>query len=1025
MGQVASATLSGSVTDQAGAVVPGATVTVLNLETALKRQAITSSEGYFTVPLLPPGTYSLKAQGQGFAPIEVENVVLNVGDQKSLQIQLKAGDISVNVQVDSTAAAVKTDGAVSTVVDKQFVEKIPMNGRSFQSLILLTPGVTTNTPQVTALLGNNGEFSVNGQRTESNIYTVDGVSANNGVYIYGYSAPGAGAGLPTATTIGTTQSLISLDALQEFRVSSSSYAAEYGHSPGGQFSFISKAGTNKFHGSAFEYLRNDEFDANDWFNNSLRVARPAELQNDFGVTVGGPIMLLRFANDGRRTWFDGRNRTFFFFSYEGLRLRQPLAASLVYVPSLALRQRAPAVLQGVLNAYPLPTGATHDNGLAEYLMSDSLPSKLNSTSIRIDHNFSSSVRMFFRFSDTPSDSVTRAVTYYETKRFSPRSYTFGLSAAVTDALINDFHFGYSQNKGGVEDKLAGVDGAKPVDLFQAFGVDRTAHPTAYLFVGLYFSGSLNGVTESKVAQRQNQWNVSDVVDYARGSHHLKAGVDYLQTGSDLGRTDPYSYALFDSSAAVIANNSFMAQFIRYFDTHPIYKNIALFGQDEWRVTPRLNISLGLRWEVAPAPSVSRGSLPRVVTGSFTQPSTLALAADGTPFYETTYNNFAPRFGASYLVSNASEHETVIRGGVGVFYDSGQNIRAGAFDANPGVTAYKSYTNVSFPLTPTQTNVTLADTLIPPFPLLYAFGDPTTPFKLPYTIQYNLTAEQTFGKAGVLSIAYVGARGRRLVEWDTRNVRTFNPTFQLITFTRNGLTSDYDGLQIQFQRRLRCGLQILSHYTWSHALDYGSTNRSMPVLRGNSDFDLRHNVSAAITYEIPIVFKKGWANAAFSNWSIDGRFTARSSFPITLAGNTLIDAVGQQYQSGVDLVAGVPIYIEDPAFPGGRRVNPVAFKLPATGKLGNAPRNFVRGFGAKQVDMVLRRNFPLSEQVRLQLGWEVFNLFNHPNFGFINTTSGNSQFGLATKMLSSSLGGLSALYQQGGARSMQGNVRLTF
>src|SRR5215475_4815230 len=269
--QVSSAALSGTVTDQNGAVVPGATVTVLNLSNALRRQATTSDQGAITVPLLPAGTYNVKVLSQGFSPLEIQNVILNVGDQRALQIQLKAGDVTATITVDSAAETVRTDGAVSTVVDRQFVEKIPLNGRSFQGLFLLTPGVTTNTPQQGALPGYSGEISVNGQRAESNRFAVDGVSANNGVYVYGYSTAGTGGGVPTSTTVGTTQSLIALDALQEFRVSSSSYSAEFGRSPGGQFSFVSKSGASSFHGSAFEYIRNDKLDANDWFNNKLQV----------------------------------------------------------------------------------------------------------------------------------------------------------------------------------------------------------------------------------------------------------------------------------------------------------------------------------------------------------------------------------------------------------------------------------------------------------------------------------------------------------------------------------------------------------------------------------------------------------------------------------------------------------------------------------------------------------------------------------------------------------------------------------
>ncbi len=355
-GQSATATLSGTVTDQNGAVVPGATITLVNNGTTLQRQATTSESGGFTIPLLPPGTYILNAQRDGFAPVRVENVVLNVSDQKSLQIQLKAGNINEQVQVTSDASLINESPAVGTVIDRTFVGNLPLNGRSFQDLILLTPGVSTQSPsgRTAVGFGLTGEFSVNGQRTESNNYVVDGVSANvgtstgQGVTFYA----GASGSLPGSTALGTTQALVSVDALQEFRVQSSTFSAEYGRVPGGQFSFVTKSGTDQLHGSGFEYFRNGIFDAQDWFNNYFGIPQLDIRQNDFGGTLSGPVRI--------PSLYNGKHRTFFFFSYEGLRLRSPQPASVSYVPDSALRASAPAPLNQVLNAFPLPTtGGMH------------------------------------------------------------------------------------------------------------------------------------------------------------------------------------------------------------------------------------------------------------------------------------------------------------------------------------------------------------------------------------------------------------------------------------------------------------------------------------------------------------------------------------------------------------------------------------------------------------------------------------------------------------------------------------------
>lgn len=1020
--QSTSATLSGTVQDENGAVVPSAEITVFNPATALRRQVETSDEGFFTVVLLPPGTYTITARRSGFAPVEIRNVVLNVGDQKSLQIQLKAGDVNAQVTIDSTAEAITTDGSVGTVVNRQFVENIPMNGRSFQSLILLTPGVVTNSPQASAASGFSGEFSVNGQRTEANRYTEDGVSANNAPYPFGFGSSGTGGGLPTATATGTTQSLVSLDALQEFRVLSSSYSAEYGRSPGGQFSFITRSGTNDLHGSAFEYFRNDALDANNWFNNRSGFAKSKERQNDFGGTFGGPVVIPRL--------YRGHDRTFFFFSYEGLRLRQPLAATLSNVPSVDLRNNplVSPVLQSALRSFPLPNGVNVSDGLAEYVFTDSVPSSVDSTSIRIDHNINNSQRFFFRYSYAPSSATVRSATVYTTTHYEPQLYTIGLTSTLSSRFTNEFRLGYSRNKGETADRPFTGDGAKPFDLNEAQGIDIKANPRALVLVGLFYGDFGPYVGVQFLSTPQNQWNVTDAATFIAGKHQFKFGVDYLRTSSELQRADPQVVAMFFSLADVLASQPSQIIVQRYGKSFPAFTNVGVFAQDDWRVSRRLMLSFGLRWDVSPPPSAWRGELPRVLSGSILQPSTLTLAPEGTPLWKTTYNNFAPRVGASY-VFGSTDFQRVVRGGYGIFFDNGQNSRSHAFGNNPGSFYSTAYTGVSFPLASQLLDVSIANSLNPPFDSIYQFGDPAFPFKLPYSHQWNLTVEQMFHANQFVTISYVGSRGRRLLELQGLNLSAFNRNFPSVNVVRNGLTSSYDAFQAQYQRRLSRGLQAVASYTWSHSIDYGSQNANLPARRGDSDFDLRHNFSAAVTYDFPRAFKAGVAGALLDRWSLDGRFSARSAFPVTLNGRQLTDrATGQRYFGGLDLVPGMPLYVYGSNFPGGRRINPAAFKLPVGSQVGNAPRNFVRGFGATQFDAALHREFVLTERFRLQFRLEAFNLFNTPNFGLINSTfstNPQSQFGKATAMLNGSLGGLSALYQQGGPRSVQLSLRLAF
>jgi hypothetical protein len=359
----ASATLYVHISDPSGALIVGATVVLRNTDTTQEQHSTSGRAGTTTFPYLKPGHYALVLTKGGFDSIAIDDITLNVGDEKYLHLVLKVGSSSQSITVNGSELTIDTtDASVSTVIDRTFVENTPLNGRSFQSLILLTPGTITNTPQQSSSIGNTGEFSVNGQRTESNYYTVDGVSANVGVS--SNLAPNGGGpsgSLSASTALGTTQGLVSVDALQEFRVESSTYSAEYGRNPGGQFSMVTRSGTNDWHGSVFDYFRNDALDANNWFNDNTVPITPkqAERQNDFGGTLGGPIRLPHLYN--------GTNRSFFFFSYEGLRLVEPVATNVTYVPDTSLRQSASGPLQQALNAFPIPNSTDLGGGVGEYV----------------------------------------------------------------------------------------------------------------------------------------------------------------------------------------------------------------------------------------------------------------------------------------------------------------------------------------------------------------------------------------------------------------------------------------------------------------------------------------------------------------------------------------------------------------------------------------------------------------------------------------------------------------------------------
>lgn len=301
----------------------------------------------------------------------------------------------------------------------------------------------------------------------------------------------------------------------------------------------------------------------------------------------------------------------------------------------------------------------------------------------------------------------------------------------------------------------------------------------------------------------------------------------------------------------------------------------------------------------------------------------------------------------------------------------------------------------------------------------------TDLQLPYALEWSAGLEQALGKSQTMSLSYVASSGRRLIQ--TQKISPKNPNFtSIFYFPGAGVTSDYQSLQAKFQRQMSKGLSAIGSYTWSHSLDFGSNYSALPVSRGNSDFDVRNNLQAGLSWDLPVFQSGREINAFVNGWGVDSRLVARTAFPITLQGSSVTDpTTGSTYYTNVNVVAGIPIYVNGSQYPGGRVLNRAAFTVPTGTDTGNAGRNFVRGFGATQFNVAVRRHFSISERVGLQFRAEAFNILNHPNFGYVNPTLSTANFGYATKMLNQSLGSVVSQYQQGGPRSMQFALKLLF
>ncbi|MFC6645546.1 carboxypeptidase regulatory-like domain-containing protein [Granulicella cerasi] len=1023
------AAITGQIQDASGAVIRGAEIRIVEQSQGTTRTLHTNNAGAYSAPFLNPGSYRVYVQAPSFSTAASGPLVLTVGQTLVFNVTLQVGGAQQEVSVDGGSSLINTsDASVSTVVDQKFVKNMPLNGRSFQDLISMTPGVITASPQSSPSVQSQGDFSVNGQRTEANYYTLDGVSANTGAgFPNGTGQSGTTGSVPGSTALGTTQSLISVDALQEFRVSSSSYSAEYGRSPGGQFSFTSRAGTNAVHGTAFDYLRNDVFDANDWFNNFNGVRKTALRQNDFGGTLGGPIIIPKL--------YSGKDRSFFFFSYEGLRLLQPTAATLQYVPSAAVRSAAPAPLQPVFNAFPLPTGnelLTSTgvlSGLSPFVAGYSLPGSVDSTSIRLDQRLTSRLNSFFRYSDTPTSTSSRTLSTLLHQSQNSVSYTLGVDGMLNHGITNSFRLGFTDSTAKQTGALDSFGGANPGNFHDLFGV-----PGAYATYQYYPYLNVTGVGSAALnvynaSNGLRQWNMTDTVALSTGHHQVRIGVDYRHLTSPLNPTAIATYAYFYSRAAMVGNAATTAYIYKLAPATPTFNELSVFAQDEWRVAPTVSISAGIRWEFNPPMGATDGRIPYTAYGNPKQPSTLTLAPPGTPLWSTYWYNFAPRLGIAWTAHQQQGHETVIRAGAGVFYDTGNQTAATGY-TGVGYRALVSKSNVALPFDSSLFNFSINATAPYTSAVVYVFPHH---LQAPYTLQWNIGLDQAMGRAQTMTLTYVGASGRRLLQRQLSNVSSLNPNFGSILYYPNGVTSNYNALQLKFQRSVTKGLQALASYTWSHSLDYGSTNASYPLTYGNSDFDVRNNFQGGLSWDIPSSVKHSTLAFLSQGWGIDGRLNIRSAFPITLTGNLLVDSTGTQYYSGVNYNPAHPIYLYGSQYPGGRAMNggpkvspaTAAFTLPTGTAAGNASRNFVRGFAANQVNVAVRRNFVIAEPLSLQFRAEAFNILNHANFGYIDPTLSDAQFGQATKMLNASLGSQSSLYQQGGPRSMQFTLKLIF
>jgi hypothetical protein len=973
--------LAGLIQDTSGGALPVTIVTVMDQDSGIRRAGRTDGEGAYAIPGLPAGEYRVTVRRPGFQTIVRWNVKVEAGQEARLDFVMLVGSMQEVIIIQGGPSPINTtDGSLGTVVGRGPIESLPVSGRGVISLVELSPGVVA-TPAAT---GEAGQFSTNGLRANTNYFTVDGVSANTSVTGAGLPAQFAGAALPAMTAFGSTENLASMDALDEVHILSSSFAPQFGRLPGAQVALTTRSGSDQYHGSASWALRNEALNANDAFAQGNGLGRAPLRLNQWTANAGGPVRA---------------NRTFFFASYEGLRLEQPYAYPLT-TPSLAARAAAPPGLQPILDAFPAPDSLLPGGLLGERIAQFTRPSRLDAGSVRVDHALTAKITLFGRYNWAPSYTES-GFTQIEHFRLRTSSFTLGVTAMPSPAVGNDLRMNIWNTSAASEWSLNPASGGTPLDLSAVLPASAATTPNFYGLaiggVGALYSGVTAG-------SRQGQWNLVDTLAVTRGKHAVRLGLDYqrltpARAGASRSVTETWP-SLPDVLAGTAANVTTTSAD----QASALVETLSIFAQDTWSVSHRLTFTYGLRWEITPPPAIREPAAAAASGAAAAAPGALPfpVAPLDQALWQTRYRQIAPRIGAAYRLGDRS----VLRAGWGIFYDVGFSNALDPINA--------------FPFNRWQFSTGGSASQIGP-----AYGLRTAPdLQLPYAAEWNFAFEHMFGLRDVVSASYVGSEGHRLLRYEGI-LQTGTRLAEAAAATNHG-RSNYQGLEFQYRRQLAKGIQGTAAYTWAHAIDNGSFDSGLYLApqqlgpasdRGPAAFDVRHSLAAGFTYAAP------------QKWEFSAMLRARTGFPIDV--QTLQNFLGLGFDDVTrpNLVPGVPIWLASRGL-GGRRLNPAAFSTPA-GIQGNLGRDSIAGFGMSQLDLAAQRRFPLSDRFELQLRAEAYNAFNHPNSADPVRFLDSPYFGTATSMLNLMLGsgtarsGLAPAFQPGGPRSLQLSVRLQF
>ncbi|MDQ3802934.1 MAG: carboxypeptidase regulatory-like domain-containing protein [Acidobacteriota bacterium] len=1021
------ASVRGTVYDPNEAVVPGATVTLRNSETGETRAVTSGGEGEYVVSSLPPGVYHMVVESGGFEAYRLRIEVL-VNQEQRVDVALAISTELDMVEVDATReASLKRDSAsLGAVIENRQIEGLPLDGRNFYELNLLVPGSVPPAPGSAGSVRGDFAFSVNGQREDSNNFLLDGV----------YNVD------PKLNTFAVRPPV---DAIREFETATSTYDAAFGRNVGAQVNVVTKSGTNDFRGSLYEFHRNARLDARNFFA-PADEPKPKYIRNQFGGSLGGPVV---------------KRRTFFFFDYEGTRSREgvtrvtnvPTAAeragdfsqSLLGVPRNPLTGRPfeggripeffiHPVGRAIAALYPQPNRAVP---FANFVSSPTQVDDNDHFDVRLDHSLSRNSTLVFRYSfgDRRFFEPFAGPTFAAVPGFGndvPRrsqNAMLGETHVFSPALVNEARFAFSRVASAVLQENRGASLNRAVGLPD---LSPNARDAGLSFITVTGFSPLGDEFNNPQSSATNTFQVLDTATYARGRHLVKFGAD-LRAAQQNGFRDVQSRGFLQFSPFAFTGNA-LADLLLGLPTvtggarvdnaqHLRAESYHFFVNDGFRVSPRLTLTAGLRYEYnSPAvDAFDRANLYDPPTRSLVRVGTGGVPRGG---YEADKNNFAPRVGLAWTLDDRGE--TVLRAGYGVYYDTSPLAPGEALYFNRPFFDF----NFFFPLQGLP--LTLSD----PFPAAFPFALPDSAqavqrdLRTPYTQHWNLNAQRELGRRGVLEVAYVGAKGTKLLAARDLNqpqpsvlppgvpfVPRPVPQFDEINTIESRASSVYHALQARFQQRLSRGLAALASYTWSKSLDdasnffpsagdpnYPQNSYDLRAERARSNFDVRQRFTLSYSYDLPfgrgraLFADGGWLTSLLSGWQTFGIVTLQTGRPFTVALLREFDNSGTGLSALGFGANDRPNVVGDPN--AGPRTpeqwfNVAAFALPAPGTFGNAGRNIVEGPGYENFNASLVKNARFGERYDLQLRAEFFNLFNHPNFNLPDNFFGSPSFGRVT------------------------------